>query len=101
MNFGLDDKVVDNINSIFKKYKNIDRVVLYGSRAKGNYKDGSDIDLTIFGTDLKLIDQHKIESQIDDLLLPYSIDLSIYADISNQELLDHIDRVGKIFYRKI
>jgi predicted nucleotidyltransferase len=100
MNYGLDEKVISSINSVFRKYNQIEKVILYGSRAKGSYKDGSDIDLTIISKELNLSDQHKIELELDDLLLPYNIDLSIYYDISNEELLNHINRVGKIFYEK-
>jgi predicted nucleotidyltransferase len=100
MQYGLEQNSIDKIISIFKNYQQIEKVVLYGSRAKGNYKKGSDIDLTLFGKDLDLLIQHKIEIEIDDLLLPYSIDLSIYSDISNMDLISHIDKVGKTLYKK-
>jgi predicted nucleotidyltransferase len=72
--------------------------VLYGSRAKGNYKNGSDIDLTLKGKNLNLLILGKIDEQLDDLLLPYTFDLSIYHQISNAELLNHMNRVSKIFF---
>jgi predicted nucleotidyltransferase len=100
MQYGLEQNSIDKIISIFKNYQQIEKVVLYGSRAKGNYKKGSDIDLTLFGKDLDLLIQHKIEIEIDDLLLPYSIDLSIYSDISNMDLISHIDKVGRTLYKK-
>ena len=74
------------------------KVILYGSRAKGNYKNGSDIDLCFFGKDLTKDIIYKIDLVLDDLLLPYSFDLSIYKDLENQELKDHIDRIGTVFY---
>ena len=64
----------------------------------GNFKPYSDIDLTMIGTNLDLTIQQKIETQLDDLLLPYKIDLSIFQQIKNQDLIDHITRVGKKFY---
>jgi hypothetical protein len=66
----------------------------------GNYSKGSDIDLTLLGDGLSYADLGKIENQLDDLLLPYSFDLSLVQQISNPALLGHIKRVGIVFYSK-
>ncbi len=100
MKFGLKDETINKINSIFIKYPEVEKAVLYGSRAKGNYKNGSDIDLTLFGVNLDLSIIYRIEEEIDDLLLPYTFDISIYHQISNENLIEHIDRVGVVFYEK-
>lgn len=100
MKFGLKDKHIDAINFLFSQYEGIDRVWVYGSRAKGNYKIGSDIDLTLEGKGLSFSEQMRLENELDDLLLPYKIDLSQLHKISNEGLLEHIRRVGKIFYKK-
>ncbi|TAN14067.1 MAG: nucleotidyltransferase domain-containing protein [Chitinophagaceae bacterium] len=99
MKFGLKEKDIHAVNSLFSQFGNINRVVIYGSRAKGNYKPGSDIDLTIEG-DLTFSQQMRLENELDDLLLPYKIDLSQIHKISNPDLLEHIRRVGKVFYEK-
>ncbi len=96
--FGLDEKNIDAINYVFSKHVQIKKAILYGSRAKGNYKDGSDIDLALDATDLSFNELLMIENQLDDLMLPYTIDLSTLSQIENEDLLDHIKRVGKIFY---
>lgn len=101
MPFGLKDETIKNIHRIFEQQENVHEVVLYGSRAKGNYKMGSDIDLTIKGENLDLRILNKISNDLDDLLLPYSFDLSIFNHIKNPDLLDHINRVGKIFYKRM
>lgn len=98
MMYGLSDETVLKIQNVFAEFPQVLKAVLYGSRAKGNYKTGSDIDLTLFGTELNLQVQQKIEHRIDDLLLPYSVDLSVYNDISNEDLKEHINRVGITFY---
>lgn len=98
MQFGLKEKDIAAINSVFAKYQQIQRVLLYGSRAKGNFKNGSDIDLAIEAQKLSLSDLLKIENLLDDLLLPYTFDLSDISTISNADLLEHIKRVGKVFY---
>ena len=100
MQYGLKEEVIEKINGIFAKYEAVEAVVLYGSRAKGNYKNGSDIDLTIKGNGLDLRYLNRISLDLDDLLLPYTFDLSIYAYLKNPDLIEHIERVGKIFYKK-
>jgi predicted nucleotidyltransferase len=91
---GLDQKTVTSLLSVLSQNENIDKIVLYGSRAKGNYKVGSDIDLTLIAPKLTLTDLFKLETEIDDLLLPYKVDLSLFHKIENQDLIDHIRRVG-------
>jgi len=98
MPYGLKTHIIDELQKVFRKYPQVERVLLYGSRAKGNYKEGSDIDLTIIAKEIDLKILHKIENEIDDLLLPYKIDLSIFSEIDNKSLLEHIDRVGVLFY---
>ncbi|MFK5981404.1 MAG: restriction endonuclease subunit S [Flavobacteriaceae bacterium] len=99
--YGLKDKHIKAINSVFSQYPQIGKTILYGSRAKGNYRNGSDIDLTLVGKTLDLTTLFKIETQLDDLLLPYKMDLSILRKIENQDLVDHIKRVGITFYEKM
>lgn len=98
--FGLKPEAIAQINQIFLTYPEISKAILYGSRAKGNYKNGSDIDLTLISDRLTHQQLLEIETQIDDLLLPYSIDLSIFNTIDNLDLIEHIDRVGITFYEK-
>ncbi|MDN4165180.1 nucleotidyltransferase domain-containing protein [Cytophagales bacterium LB-30] len=88
------------MKDVFEKYPQIECAILYGSRAKGNYRPNSDIDLTLKGEHLDLSLLIKIENELDDLLLPYKMDLSIHHQIKNQELIEHIDRVGRILYNK-
>ena len=100
MPYGLKPETLERLNQVFKKHEQIDEVILYGSRAKGNYTEGSDIDLTLQGKDLDNRALQKIRIEIDDLLLPWIVDLSILSNIDNEELIAHIDRVGKIIYKK-
>jgi len=99
--FGLKETVIEKLCKVFAKYPQVSKAVLYGSRAKGNYKNGSDIDLTLHGgADLTLNILYKILDEIDDLLVPYTIDLSIYRTLNDPDFIDHIRRVGVIFYDK-
>ena len=97
--YGLQKSEIDKIKLLFSTYPDIHKVILYGSRAKGNYRNDSDIDLTLLGTNISLSRLFELESALDDLLLPYKIDLSIYEKINNPELVDHISRVGKVLYQ--
>lgn len=98
--FGLKAATVEQINAVFAAHANVKQVIIYGSRAKGNYRHGSDIDLTIKGDDVTLTELLKIELELDDLLLPYKIDLSLFNKIGDADVIDHISRVGAVFYRK-
>lgn len=98
--FGLPAATLDKLSSIFAQHSVIQTVLIYGSRAKGNYRTGSDIDLTIKGDEISFAELMQIEDQIDDLMLPYTVDLSQYCQIANRELIAHIDRVGVEIYSK-
>lgn len=100
LRFGLKEHTINQINGVFKCYPSIDTVLLYGSRAKGNYRQGSDIDLTIIGTNFNDAQLNQIERQLEDLSLPYIIDLSLIHQIDNPDLIEHINRVGQIFYSR-
>ena len=100
MPFGLRNDIVENIQNIFEEFGQVDEVIIYGSRAKGNFKPGSDVDLTVKGKNLDLKIINKISLKIDDLFLPYTFDISVFSQIENPDLVDHIERVGKIFYQK-
>ena len=100
MQFGLTSEDIAKINRVFAAYDAIERVYVYGSRAKGNFKNGSDIDLTLVEQTMSFSDFLALENELDDVLLPYKIDLSQKRKITNAGLLAHIDRVGQLFYEK-
>ena len=99
-NTGLTSDVIRKLQQVFEKYPEIYQVILYGSRAKGNYRNGSDIDLSIKEKSLDYSQLMDIENSIDDLLLPYIVDLSLFRQIANDALIDHINRIGIEFFRK-
>lgn len=101
LRFGLKETTIDEICAVLARHPQVDQAILYGSRAKGNFKRGSDIDLTLVGgSDLTLNVLYRIMDEIDDLLHPYMMDLSILSYISDPDFLDHIRRVGITFYAK-
>lgn len=101
MNSGLDEKTVKKIREVFARHSQVESAVLYGSRAIGNYRSGSDIDLVLTGDELDLSLLQKMEWELDELLLPYKMDLSLLKSIESPKLLEHIHRVGQPFYRRV
>jgi predicted nucleotidyltransferase len=100
MKYGLPESVTEKICHVLSKYPQVEKATLYGSRAKGNYKNGSDIDLTLHGNHLNLNILYRIMDEIDDLLLPYTVDVSIFNMIHDSEVVEHINRVGITFYNQ-
>lgn len=98
MQFGLQQTTIDKINSIFEKNPEVEQVIIYGSRAKGNFRNGSDIDITLKGKSLTYNVLSKIIGEIDDLDTPYMFDISIFDKLGAPSLEEHIDRVGLVFY---
>lgn len=100
MNHGLSENTVDRIRDVLADFPDVEKAVLYGSRAKGNHRPSSDIDLTLYGRELGQSQLARIDAALDDLLLPYKIDLSEISSLTHPALLDHIRRVGMVFYEK-
>jgi len=94
LRFGLPDDVLPRVLAVLVSNQKVRQVTLYGSRAKGNQRAGSDIDLCLEADALTLEELVVLESRIDDLLLPWKIDITIRQQIDNPDLLAHIERVG-------
>ncbi|WP_198416769.1 nucleotidyltransferase family protein [Marinilabilia rubra] len=92
--FGLSKTTIDRLLNVFNKFDVVQQVILFGSRAKGNFKEGSDIDLALIGDGLNFETIRKLEIKIDDLMLPYDVDLIIYDKIKETKLKEHIKRMG-------
>jgi predicted nucleotidyltransferase len=90
MPFGLSTATTEKVRKVLAEHPQVEQAILYGSRALGTYKNGSDIDLTLVGGQLDLSLLLKIGNKLDDLLLPYK----------NEELKEHIRRAGQVFYHR-
>lgn len=100
MEFGLPERTCAIVRQILASYPQIEKAVLYGSRAKGNYKAGSDIDLTLFGAALDHQSLMSIASALEESDIPYTVDLSLFEQIETPALREHIQRVGQVFYQR-
>ena len=99
--FGLLDRDIKYIRKALEKYDEIEKAVIFGSRAMGNYKKGSDVDIAIIGKDVSRSIVYKIEDYLNEVYpLPYFFDLIHYNEITNENLINHIDNEGKIIYIK-
>lgn len=97
LNTGLSIMLIEQLKNIFSMFSSIQQVKLYGSRAKGTYRTGSDIDLALTG-DLSHQDLMKIAELIDELYTPYTYDLALLSEIKNVSLIEHINRIGLVIY---
>lgn len=98
--FGLLDKDMQMLIYVLQKFPEVNKGIIFGSRAKGNFKQGSDVDIAIVCSPAKENISVAISGQLnEDLPMPYKFDVLDYNSISNAELKNHIDRVGKIIYQ--
>lgn len=97
---GLSVRAVAAICGVLAAHPRINQAILFGSRAKGNYKNGSDIDLALAGP-VDFSELGTIAWELDDLLLPWEIDLLPLETINNPDLREHIQRVGQLFYSRL
>ena len=100
MPYGLTDIEVRKLTGIFASNKRIEKVILYGSRAKGNFTPFSDVDITLVGEELSRGDLNQVIREVDDLLLPYQFDISLCHKLKNEALIEHIDRRGIEIYAR-
>jgi predicted nucleotidyltransferase len=98
MMYGLSDSVIKELQDVFRRHANIKKVLIFGSRSKGNYRSGSDIDLAIADSKIDYRQLLDIQCEIDNLELLYSVDLLNYESKKGTPIGDHIDRVGQVFY---
>lgn len=98
--FGLTEEDLGRIRTTLQAFPQIETAQIIGSRAMGNYKKGSDIDLVLTG-DVPFQVVAKVKTALEELPTPYFFDVIVYQDVKNASLKMHIDTHGKIFYRKV
>ena len=99
MKFGLSEKTLTMLLDFFVQFPEVEQVKVYGSRAKGNFKRGSDIDLAFYAhTESPL--EGKLRVELEELPIPYLFDITDYYRLDHADLKDHIDRVGQVLFEK-
>ncbi len=98
--FGLKDSYINQICCKLALFPEIEEAIIFGSRAMGNYKKGSDIDLALKGDRVSRATLNKLRIELEEkTCLPYSFDVLVLNSISNKNLMDHISNLGKRFYQ--
>ena len=95
MLYGLPDKTIKSLKAVLAAFPEVEEAVIFGSRATGACKPGSDIDLALKGISLNQKILGRIEAALDDLSLPYKIDLLLYENLENEKLRGNIDKEGE------
>lgn len=94
---GISSQLLEFLHNVFKEYPEITAVTLFGSRAKGTYYEGSDIDLVIKGS-LQKSDHFQVLNKLEESPTLLKIDALFENQITSEDLLDHINRVGIALY---
>lgn len=99
--FGLLDRDIEYIQKALNSFDEIEKAIVFGSRAMGNYKKGSDVDIAIIGEKITNKTLFRLDDYLNEVYpLPYFFDIINYNVISNEKLKVHIDNEGKIIYEK-
>lgn len=96
--FGLNDYVIQEIKNVFKRYDDVERVVLFGSRSRNDFKKTSDIDLAIFSKNIDSKTLNMIRNDLYRLNIIYKIDVVHFDSLNNENLINNILREGKVIY---
>ncbi|KAF0138916.1 MAG: nucleotidyltransferase [Stygiobacter sp.] len=94
MRYGITVEALDSIIKTIRKQNKVKKLILFGSRAKNNFRKGSDIDIAIIADELSLSELNQIRVDLSELLLPYKVDVIDYMTISNKDIIEHINKVG-------
>ena len=100
MAFGLSESDIDTLCRVLREFPEIDTAVVFGSRAKGNARPGADIDMALTGADVTDQTILQVVTALEEQPLPYFFDVVAYQAIRNKDLINHIERVGSILYRR-
>ncbi len=98
--YGLVESDIQNVVIILQHNPKIEKIILFGSRAKDTFRTSSDVDIAIIGNNVSLNDELDATIEIEKLNLPYRFDLVLYDRIHEEALKDHIDRVGVVLFEK-
>lgn len=99
MPYGLNEEQINQIREKFADFPEVEKALLFGSRAKGTQKEGSDIDLVLVGN-ISHKELLSLKSSLNDLDTPYMFDVVIYSNIKKEALKKYINRVGVSIYSK-
>ena len=101
MSFGIPEKSMRLIAGVLERWREVERAAIFGSRSMGNYKNGSDVDIVVYGQDLSAEIVNEISVELNEKLpLPYYFDVVHYESLNHEGLREHIDKVGRMFWER-
>ncbi|HBW37008.1 nucleotidyltransferase domain-containing protein [Desulfosporosinus sp. BICA1-9] len=101
MNFGLREEDLSHIITTMKQFSEIEKAAIFGSRVKGNYKPGSDVDIAIWGNKISFSTLSRLHAILEEESpMPYFFDIVDYSHLNHKDLKGHIDRVGIVFFTR-
>jgi len=101
VSFGLREEDMDYIITAIRQFPEIEKAAIFGSRVKGNYKPGSDVDIAVWGNDVSFSTISRLHAIFEEESpMPYFFDIVDYSHLSHKELKSHIDRVGIVFFAR-
>jgi predicted nucleotidyltransferase len=100
MKWGLTDSDLQKIRSILFQNGNVEKAKIFGSRVLGNYKEGSDVDLALFGKDLTFTCMTRLSDCFYESDLPYTFDLCLYDELNHLDFIAHINQYGEILFER-
>ena len=98
--YGMTDEELNLLCTLFAEQKEIEQVILYGYRAKGTHKPFSDVDISLMGYGLTCNHLNRLSAEIDESSLPYLFDISIFSKLTNEALIEEIEKTGVVLYRR-
>ena len=98
--FGLREGIIDEIVNVISKYEEIDKAVVFGSRARGDYKKTSDIDLGIFSSNISSTKLNLLRDNIDTLDIIYKVDVVHFESLNKEGIIKNIKSEGVIIYSR-
>ena len=98
--YGMTHDELNLLRTLFARQKEIEQVILYGSRAKGTNKPFSDVDITLMGHRLTRSHLNRLSEEIDESSLPYLFDISIFSKLTNPALIEQIEQTGVVLYQR-
>ncbi|MHC1684648.1 MAG: nucleotidyltransferase family protein [Clostridiaceae bacterium] len=94
----MDNSLIIELKKVFSKYNEVEKVMLFGSRARGDFKSNSDVDICLFGKNITHLILSKISMDIDELNTPLSFDLLNFDELNKEELIKNILSEGVVIY---
>jgi len=92
--FGLEQHILDKIIAVLRAHPKIERAVIYGSRALGDFKPHSDIDIAVFASRIDASELARLRFEIDELPIVFKIDLVHVDGLENESLRTKIATEG-------